>query len=68
MSVRGLALEGIETHGEDEALDFDVAANRPDCLSVRGVAREIATVYGLPLRDRAKRLCRGYGGPPKLRR
>ena len=62
MSVRGLALEGIETHGEDEALDFDVAANRPDCLSVRGVAREIATAYGLELRDRATQ------PPPRLRR
>ncbi len=54
MSVRGLALEGIEPHGDDEVLDFDVAANRPDCLSVRGIAREIATAYELPLNDRAK--------------
>jgi phenylalanyl-tRNA synthetase beta chain len=54
MSVRGLALEGIEAHGDDYVLDFDVAANRPDCLSVQGIAREIATAYGLPLRDRAR--------------
>ena len=53
MSVRGLALEGLEAHGDDEVLDFEVAANRPDCLSVRGIAREIATAYGLPLNDRA---------------
>ena len=32
-------------------LDFDVTANRPDCLSVLGIAREIATVYGLPLKQ-----------------
>ncbi|MGE0042516.1 MAG: phenylalanine--tRNA ligase subunit beta [Vicinamibacterales bacterium] len=62
MSMRGLALEGIEpapegavppgreAGGPDAILDFDVTANRPDCLSMLGVAREIATVYGLPLR------------------
>src|ERR1700752_728461 len=49
MSLHGLALEGIERHGAEEILDFDVTANRPDCLSTLGIAREIATVYGLPL-------------------
>jgi phenylalanyl-tRNA synthetase beta chain len=51
MSLRGLALEGIETHGGDAVLDFDVTANRPDCLSIRGIAREIATAYRLPLTE-----------------
>lgn len=62
LSLRGLALEGIEPAppGEeppgrtpidgDAVLDFDVTANRPDCMSVLGIAREIATVYRLPLR------------------
>jgi phenylalanyl-tRNA synthetase beta chain len=54
MSERGLALEGIERHGDDAVLDFDVTANRPDCLSIRGIAREIATVYGLPLKGPAR--------------
>ncbi|HXG90052.1 MAG TPA: phenylalanine--tRNA ligase subunit beta [Vicinamibacterales bacterium] len=58
MSLRGLALEGIERVGDDAVLDFDVTANRPDCLSIRGVAREIATAYGLALSDKA-------GGPGK---
>ena len=53
MSLRGLALEGLEKHGDDVVLDFDVTANRPDCLSIRGIAREIATAYQLPLRDSA---------------
>jgi phenylalanyl-tRNA synthetase beta chain len=50
MSVRGLALEGLEPHGDDVAMDFDVTANRPDCLSMIGIAREIATAYQRPLR------------------
>ncbi|WP_329444167.1 phenylalanine--tRNA ligase subunit beta [Streptomyces canus] len=37
----------------DEVLDIAVTANRGDCLSIRGVAREAAIGYGLPLRDPA---------------
>jgi phenylalanyl-tRNA synthetase beta chain len=37
----------------DEVLDIAVTANRGDCLSIRGVAREVAIAYGLPLRDPA---------------
>ena len=50
LSVRGLALEGLEMHGDDVVMDFDVTANRPDCLSMVGIAREIATAYGRPLK------------------
>ncbi len=62
MSLRGLALEGVEPASmdalppgaaiddPDAILDFEVTANRPDCLSVIGIAREIATAYGVPLR------------------
>ena len=60
MSVRGFAVEGIE-YGEaesrrsvrdakaDAVIDFEVTGNRPDCMSVIGMAREVATAYGLPL-------------------
>ncbi|MEZ5287905.1 MAG: phenylalanine--tRNA ligase subunit beta [Vicinamibacterales bacterium] len=52
LSLRGLALEGLDPAGEGDAvLDVDVTANRPDCLSTRGIAREIATIYGLPLKE-----------------
>ncbi|MFI0258156.1 phenylalanine--tRNA ligase subunit beta [Streptomyces sp. NPDC017056] len=37
----------------DEVLDIAVTANRGDCLSMRGIAREAAIAYGLPLRDPA---------------
>jgi phenylalanyl-tRNA synthetase beta chain len=51
MSVRGFAVEGVERleHG-DAVIDFEVTANRPDCLSVAGIAREIATTQGLQVR------------------
>ena len=64
MGVRGLALEGLEAHGDDVVMDFDVTANRPDCMSVIGIAREIATAYNLPLRSDGDGLSRS----PTLRR
>lgn len=37
----------------DEVLDIAVTPDRGYALSIRGVAREVATAYGLPLRDPA---------------
>ncbi|KXJ99894.1 MAG: phenylalanyl-tRNA synthetase subunit beta, non-spirochete bacterial [Acidobacteria bacterium OLB17] len=42
----GLAVEGLEPHGDDTVLDVDVTSNRPDCLSHLGVARELAAATG----------------------
>jgi phenylalanyl-tRNA synthetase beta chain len=51
MSVRGFAVEGLERlDGEDAVVDFEITANRPDCMSVVGMAREVATAYGVPLK------------------
>ncbi|MEU4145333.1 phenylalanine--tRNA ligase subunit beta [Streptomyces parvulus] len=53
----------------DEVLDIAVTANRGDCLSIRGVARETAIAYGLPLRDPALIDVPGpnaYGYPVKI--
>ena len=50
MSVRGFAVEGLEPLGDDAVIDFEVTSNRPDCMSVIGMAREIATAYGLQVR------------------
>ena len=34
----------------DAVLDVEITTNRPDCLSVLGIAREVATAYGTELR------------------
>ncbi len=46
----GLAVDGIEARGEDAILDIDVTTNRVDCMNVRGVAREVSVIYGLPMK------------------
>jgi phenylalanyl-tRNA synthetase beta chain len=41
-----------DAHGAkaDAVIDFEVTGNRPDCMCVIGMAREVATAYNLPLR------------------
>ncbi len=51
LALRGFEVASIEPlAGDDAVIDFEVTANRPDCLSVIGFAREVATTYNLPLR------------------
>jgi phenylalanyl-tRNA synthetase beta chain len=51
MSVRGFAVEGIDRLADGDAvIDFEVTGNRPDCMSVSGIAREVATAFGLQVR------------------
>ena len=64
LSMRGFELALTETvkMGSDPGLqpgsdptftvlDFEITANRPDALSVLGLAREAATAYSLPLKQ-----------------
>ena len=54
MSVRGFAVESVDYIGDEAVLDFEVTANRPDCMSIAGMAREIATAFNLPLNQPAE--------------
>jgi phenylalanyl-tRNA synthetase beta chain len=52
MGLRGFEVASVEQRhsgGSDAVIDFEVTANRPDCLGVLGLAREVATIYDLPL-------------------
>jgi phenylalanyl-tRNA synthetase beta chain len=51
---------------DDAILDIEVEPNRPDFLSIYGVAREISSILGLPLAEPATDLQRGGqpGGQP----
>ena len=55
--MRGFEVAAIEppppavhATGEDAVLDLEITTNRPDCLSMIGIAREVATIYAHPLR------------------
>ena len=56
LALRGFEVASLEPMGDGDAvIDFEVTANRPDCLSVLGLAREIGTVYQLPVREPSDR-------------
>jgi len=40
------APSGIISSDDDAILDLEITTNRPDCLSVLGIAREVSTIYG----------------------
>jgi phenylalanyl-tRNA synthetase beta chain len=50
LTAAGLAVDAIETVGGETVLELDITTNRVDCMNVYGVAREVAALYGLPLR------------------
>ncbi|MDR1989851.1 MAG: phenylalanine--tRNA ligase subunit beta [Acidobacteriaceae bacterium] len=73
LALRGFEVASIETLGDDDAvIDFEVTANRPDCLSVLGFARELGTLYDLPVRslgasDRTRTLDTTVGSNDSIR-
>jgi phenylalanyl-tRNA synthetase beta chain len=56
MALRGFEVASVEPLPNHPAypdqpeavIDFEVTANRPDCLSVMGLAREVATAFDVP--------------------
>ncbi len=53
LTMRGFEVASIEPvpgRAGDAVIDFEITANRPDCLGVVGMAREAAVRYGVPLR------------------
>ncbi len=50
LTAAGLAVEGVSSHEGETLFDVDVTTNRPDCMNHFGLAREIAVLYGRPLR------------------
>ncbi|MCP4649514.1 MAG: phenylalanine--tRNA ligase subunit beta [PVC group bacterium] len=42
----GLLVEGIEKHGDDSVFDIEITSNRPDWLSMIGIARELSALTG----------------------
>src|SRR5262249_31824277 len=50
IGLRGFEVAAIEHLADGDAvIDFEVTANRPDALSVVGLAREVATAFDVPL-------------------
>ena len=48
LTMVGLQLDSKQPAADDTTLDFEVTVNRPDCLNVFGLARELALIFGSP--------------------
>ncbi|PKL52517.1 MAG: phenylalanine--tRNA ligase subunit beta [Nitrospira bacterium HGW-Nitrospira-1] len=52
----GLEIEGMESIDGDVVMEVNVTPNRPDCLNILGLAREVAAAFGLPLKKPQARI------------
>jgi phenylalanyl-tRNA synthetase beta chain len=51
LTLRGIAVEGVVDLGAHGSLfEMDITTNRVDAMNHYGIAREAATIYGLPLK------------------
>jgi phenylalanyl-tRNA synthetase beta chain len=51
----GIPVESVSLHGSDTILEAEITPNRPDAMGHRGLAREIAAMSGVPMRDLTER-------------
>jgi phenylalanyl-tRNA synthetase beta chain len=49
LTMTGLEVEAVERFDGDVVFEVNVTPNRPDCLSIIGIARELSASYGVPL-------------------
>ena len=50
LALSGTNIAGIEKTAKDAVIDAEITSNRPDCLGMLGIAREVAAIYRLPLK------------------
>ena len=67
LTMSGFEVEAIEEYEDDIIFDIGVTPNRPDCLSIRGIAREIAAILDLPFKDVTAEVSGGKGDCPAVK-
>lgn len=48
LTMAGLEVENIETVNGDSVFEIEVTPNRPDCLNMIGIAREVSAIFNQP--------------------
>ena len=51
LALSGTNVASVEAQPLGGVIDAEVTSNRPDCLSVYGIAREVSAIYRLPLKS-----------------
>ena len=50
LALSGTNIAGIENGPHGAVIDAEITSNRPDCLGMLGIAREVGAIYRLPLK------------------
>ncbi|HOW35350.1 MAG TPA: phenylalanine--tRNA ligase subunit beta [Candidatus Omnitrophota bacterium] len=50
LTMAGLEVKAIDTVDSDSVFEIEITPNRPDCLSVLGIAREASAIFNKPLK------------------
>jgi len=67
LTMAGFEVEAIETLNDDVIFDIGVTPNRPDCLSIRGIAREISAVLEVTFKDIKVKTKNAKGSAPAVK-
>ncbi len=51
----GIPIESAEARGDNAILEAEITPNRPDAMGHRGLAREVAAMAGIPMKEFAAR-------------
>jgi phenylalanyl-tRNA synthetase beta chain len=51
LALAGTNIASIENGPHGAIIDAELTSNRPDCLGMLGVAREVGAIYGLPIKS-----------------
>jgi phenylalanyl-tRNA synthetase beta chain len=63
LGLRGFEVASVED-GPMPVIDFEITANRPDCLSHRGMAREASAIWNTPVRNLPTATAPAIGSAP----
>jgi phenylalanyl-tRNA synthetase beta chain len=50
LALAGTNIASVETGGHGTVIDAEVTSNRPDCLGMLGIAREVSAIFRVPLK------------------
>jgi phenylalanyl-tRNA synthetase beta chain len=53
LALAGTNIAGIEHGPHGAVIDAEITSNRPDCLGMLGIARELGAIYRLPVKNLA---------------
>jgi len=51
LALAGTNVASVEPRLQGGVIDAEITSNRPDCLGVYGIAREVSAIYKLPLKS-----------------